>query len=430
MNWDMVGALAESAGAVGAIVALGAIFVQIRAERLAAQQQSLKDTTLELSNEMRRLWHDEWHETIRVLRSAERPMIARDDCTVEHMLNWLNWIGTMHRSGVVSDQSPLLDPDALGPAMGTLLKLGRARIKADVWRFGPRHWQDLRPIAERLNKQDGKFEWLLSLLDDNHQHFLGSASHHKPFASGQRPEAGIDSLKGRFPHEPNQLHAGGWRATEWLIRRCGITDKHRVLDLCCGEGASAIWIARVTGAEVVGIDLDPSAIAAAQDEASRVGLSSKVTFRCQNLLDDDLADADSTFDYVIGQDPDALADEGSDHAFEQVRRVLQPGGLMFFHHWVPQPGAPSHVVDQLSDVHRRGGWPTWAGASGDRYIRQMSNAGLRNIAWTPLTEMYRETHEAIVQRLQREFLPACAWTEAWLDTTRAYPCGVAIGGRR
>ncbi|NER25753.1 MAG: methyltransferase domain-containing protein, partial [Symploca sp. SIO1C2] len=46
----------------------------------------------------------------------------------------------------------------------------------------------------------------------------------------------------------------------YMLQQSGITAESRVLEVACGNGNAAIWIAQQTGCEVVGIDLSSSYI--------------------------------------------------------------------------------------------------------------------------------------------------------------------------
>ena len=72
-------------------------------------------------------------------------------------------------------------------------------------------------------------------------------------------------------------------------------DGARVLDAGCGTGVLAMDLAR-RGAEVVAIDLSPTLVAHAQEQAIAQGLT--IDFRSGDMLDPALG----TFDYLVGMD--------------------------------------------------------------------------------------------------------------------------------
>ncbi|MEM7245098.1 MAG: class I SAM-dependent methyltransferase [Acidobacteriota bacterium] len=143
-----------------------------------------------------------------------------------------------------------------------------------------------------------------------------------------------DSL---FDRQYRELRSGGRKgwADDTLLERAQqrtaavlawdeVPRGGRLLDLGCGEGRKALWLAR-RGWEVTGVDLSPTAIAWARENAESAGLP--VDFRVGSVLD--LAGlADDSFDLVhdgncahciVGDDRAAL--------LASVRRVLSQGGV-------------------------------------------------------------------------------------------------------
>jgi ubiquinone/menaquinone biosynthesis C-methylase UbiE len=112
-----------------------------------------------------------------------------------------------------------------------------------------------------------------------------------------------------------------------------------LVDLACGRGGPGLWLARCTGAELVGVDFSPVGIDHAQQRAK--DLAHDVTTRYL------VADAAST----------GLPDDGADglvcvdaiqlmthrvDVMREVRRVLKPGTRAAFTTW--------EVPDRLADL--------------------------------------------------------------------------------
>ena len=55
-------------------------------------------------------------------------------------------------------------------------------------------------------------------------------------------------------------HIGGLEATETLLQLCQITTNSYILDVGCGVGASACFIARQVGCRVMGVDIMPKMV--------------------------------------------------------------------------------------------------------------------------------------------------------------------------
>ena len=68
----------------------------------------------------------------------------------------------------------------------------------------------------------------------------------------------------------------------------------RVLDIGCGWGGMALYLARVCGAEVVGVTLSQEQLRVARARAEAAGLADRVSFRLQ-----DYREIPDTFDNVV-----------------------------------------------------------------------------------------------------------------------------------
>ncbi len=61
------------------------------------------------------------------------------------------------------------------------------------------------------------------------------------------------------------LHPGGLELTGYLGTMLELNAMDRVLDIACGRGASAVYLAKRFGCHVTGLDFGPDNIAAAKD---------------------------------------------------------------------------------------------------------------------------------------------------------------------
>jgi len=128
---------------------------------------------------------------------------------------------------------------------------------------------------------------------------------------------------------------------EALMKGLGIGAGHRVLDLGCGDGTTALPSARL-GADVLGVDIASNLVAAANLRARAEGLAN---CRVQEGDASDLQGIeDEQFDFVVSIFGAMFAPRPMDVAREMVR-VARPGGRIVMGNWIP--GDPTLVAQVL-----------------------------------------------------------------------------------
>jgi SAM-dependent methyltransferase len=123
----------------------------------------------------------------------------------------------------------------------------------------------------------------------------------------------------------DQFHLRGILATSELASATGIEPSTRVLDLGCGIGGPARYLAATFGCKVTGVDLSPGFIDAADYLTARCGLSDRVTFQTGDALQ--LPFEDGAFDIVYLQHV-AMNIEDRTALYNEVRRILALGGRL------------------------------------------------------------------------------------------------------
>ena len=84
-----------------------------------------------------------------------------------------------------------------------------------------------------------------------------------------------------------------------MLELAKVTSNDFHIDLGCGDGRIAVTAAKDFGARSLGIDLDPRRVAEATENAKQAGVSSRATFRQQNLFDADISDATVVTMYLL-----------------------------------------------------------------------------------------------------------------------------------
>lgn len=140
----------------------------------------------------------------------------------------------------------------------------------------------------------------------------------------------------------DQFHSRGLEATREILQALAPRPTDRLLDIGCGIGGPARWIAAQTGCEVVGVDLTPDFCAAAVALTEACGLSDRV-----RILQGDataLPVADASFDRAYSQNV-AMNVADKPAFYREAWRALRPGGLFALSNFAQGPaGAPHYPV--------------------------------------------------------------------------------------
>jgi SAM-dependent methyltransferase len=145
----------------------------------------------------------------------------------------------------------------------------------------------------------------------------------------------------------DQFHTRGILATAELGTATGLKPSMRVMDLGCGIGGPARYLAGTFGCKVTGVDLSPSFIDAAAYLTARSGLSDRVTFQVGNALHVPFEDA--SFDAVFLQHV-AMNVEDRVGLYGEVHRILAPGGRIAIFDLVLRGGDVVYPVPWARDA--------------------------------------------------------------------------------
>ena len=110
----------------------------------------------------------------------------------------------------------------------------------------------------------------------------------------------------------------------------------RVLDLGCGEGDDALWLAE-RGWHVVAVDISDTALQRAASEANARGLSDRIDFAQHDLSN---SFPDGTFDLVSAQFLHSMIPFDRPRVLKRAASAMRPDGLLVIvDHAGPPPWA-------------------------------------------------------------------------------------------
>jgi tocopherol O-methyltransferase len=179
---------------------------------------------------------------------------------------------------------------------------------------------------------------------------------------------------------------------EYCAGRVGVRRSSRVLDVGCGHGGTAIFLAQQYGCQVLGLTLSEKQAHLAREKATaRRAVESAVVFA--------VGDAEQ-YDFGQGRYDLVWTMESSEHFqdkaayLRRVARSLAPGGRLLLAAWTG-----SMQEQAVRDVARAFVCPSLQTC--DEYQEQMQASGLQVLETADLTEKVLPTWEICHQRARK-----------------------------
>lgn len=167
-------------------------------------------------------------------------------------------------------------------------------------------------------------------------------------------------------------HMGGLETTKELIELCHINEDTYVLDVGCGVGATACYLAKRYGCRVVGVDISERMIDRANERAKREGVEDSVEFRVAGAQD--LPFENALFDAVISESVLTFIKD-KQRVVGECALMTRPGGYVGLNEelWIETPPAPMveqvrRIWDIKPDIPTLEGW-----------MGLLEGAGLRDV---------------------------------------------------
>ncbi|MGB7274923.1 MAG: methyltransferase domain-containing protein [Geitlerinemataceae cyanobacterium] len=185
------------------------------------------------------------------------------------------------------------------------------------------------------------------------------------------------------------------RWNQYMLDQSGITASSRVLDLGCGNGNTAVWLAEKTGCEVIGIDLSNvrinNALAKARDYPS-------LRLQFQKASATNLPFEEGTFTHVWSQ-ATLYHVHQRELALREIYRVLQEGGIFLFDDLI----TPKKQIGEQARkyVYERLLFEPAYSHSG--YIEVLSQLGLMVLQSKDLSQHLHKSYELLSELAQAKY---------------------------
>lgn len=130
---------------------------------------------------------------------------------------------------------------------------------------------------------------------------------------------------GVFEEGTPDLRTATARLTQLMLEGARIGPDDHLLDVGCGTGAPAVYVARETGARVTGMSTSAEGIKAATERAASEGLSDRVSFEVRDGMDNGFPDGSFSRSWALES---SLLMRDRDRLISEMARVLEPGGRL------------------------------------------------------------------------------------------------------
>jgi SAM-dependent methyltransferase len=235
-----------------------------------------------------------------------------------------------------------------------------------------------------------------------------SAEYFDGWYANQAAEPAVAEIMNRHMGFPPGTRAGvvPAGAISELAEELRLRPGSTLLDLACGRGAYGLLVARQAGTLLIGVDFSAQALTEAREQAARMGVSN-ASFRIGELTATGLRDASA--EAVLCTDAIQFPDEPA-VAYEEIRRVLKPGGRVALTCWEPVDRADERLSPRIRranlaaglrqagftevEVRERPSWlarehALWEEAAaldpgGDPALRSLHDEAVRSLQWADL----------------------------------------------
>ncbi|MGI0046103.1 MAG: methyltransferase domain-containing protein [Nitrosotalea sp.] len=187
------------------------------------------------------------------------------------------------------------------------------------------------------------------------------------------------------------MHPGGLGLTEEMAEKILVGKDCTVLDLACGVGTTAIFLAKKFGCDVVGLDLGRKNIESARRNSENAGTASKTDFQVGDT--DEVKFCSETFDRIVCECAFCLFPDKT-KASQEMYRVTKIGGKIGISDIVVRGSLPYDLKDALYQFTC-----ILEAKSEQEYRKYLESAGFTNILFEDRKEDLLKLADDIKKRL-------------------------------
>jgi ubiquinone/menaquinone biosynthesis C-methylase UbiE len=139
------------------------------------------------------------------------------------------------------------------------------------------------------------------------------------------------------------MRSAGLSFTQEAYEMLPRLENPRILDVGCGPGTATLALARLSGGQVLGLDIDRAALEVLARRVAEEGLSEWVQVIQGSMLE--MGFPDETFDVIWAEG--SVQFMGFEKALRDWRRLIKPDGFLVVHEmaWL-RPDPPQAIVDR------------------------------------------------------------------------------------
>jgi ubiquinone/menaquinone biosynthesis C-methylase UbiE len=188
----------------------------------------------------------------------------------------------------------------------------------------------------------------------------------------------------------DHFHIRGRESTAELAHLASLTPGLRILDVGCGLGGTTRYLASQYDCRLTGLDLTREYCEVAEALSQRVGLDSVTDYQHGSALE--MPFEDQTFDVAWSEHAQMnIADKST--LYQEISRVLKPGGRLAFHDVLQGAGGPLHYPVPFATA------PSICFLIAPDDLRQtLEQIGFRILAWEDKTATSLEWFRAAAER--------------------------------